>query len=223
MTTVQAFADLRRAVTRTEWWPAARATLSVVALFALAVWLTQRHAAVVEAAIAQLGTAGMLLFVATSAIAVLMPVATNLPLVPVAALAWGPWWTAALLLVGWTIGAVAAFALARHARQPMLRLLPSVMRHADIDRLVHPQHRVLSLAILRATFPVDVLSYALGAFSPATTHREQALSVVLGAAPFALLFAWVPSMPAWAQLAVFVACSAAFFAYAAWIVQRASA
>ena len=51
MTTVQAFADLRRAVTRTEWWPAARATLSVVALFALAVWLTQRHAAVVEAAI----------------------------------------------------------------------------------------------------------------------------------------------------------------------------
>lgn len=212
---------MRRAVTAPELWPAARAAIGVVVLFALALWLTRRHAALVEAVMTRLGAAGMAIFVITSAVAVLMPVLTNLPLVPAAALAWGPWWTAALLLAGWTIGAVVAFALARYARATMLRLLPSVMRHAEIDRLVHPRHRVLSLAILRATFPVDVLSYALGAFSPSTTHREQALSVVLGAAPFALLFAWLPALPAWAQAAVFVACTAAFVAYMAWMLQRA--
>ena len=87
------------------------------------------------------------------------------------------------------------------------------------DRRLDPSQR----AVLRATFPVDVLSYALGAFSPATTHRQQAVSVVLGAAPFALLFAWVPAMPAWAQGVVFAACTAAFVAYSAWILRRASA
>jgi uncharacterized membrane protein YdjX (TVP38/TMEM64 family) len=222
VTPVRAFTALRRAVTRPELWPAARATIGAVALFALALWLTRRHAVLVEAVMTQLGAAGMAIFVTTSAVAVLMPVLTNLPLVPAAALAWGPGWTAALLLAGWTIGAVAAFALARHARARMLRLLPSVMRHADIERLVHPRHRVLSLAILRATFPVDVLSYALGAFSPSTTHREHAASVVLGAAPFALLFAWLPAMPAWVQGAVFAACTAAFVVYTAWVVRRAS-
>jgi len=39
------------------------------------------------------------------------------------------------------------------------------------------------------TFPVDVLSYALGLFSRSTTLAENMVSTAIGGAPFALLFA----------------------------------
>jgi uncharacterized membrane protein YdjX (TVP38/TMEM64 family) len=218
----EALRTLRRAVGARALLRAVRATLAVVMLFAAALWLTHRHAEVIERLLGAHTTAGVLVFVATSAVAVLLPVLTNLPLVPLAVLAWGPWWTAGLLLLGWTLGAVASFALGRHARPHILRLLPSVARHTDIDRLIHPQHRLWSLVLLRATFPVDVLSYALGAFSRSTTPVEQAWTMVIGAAPFALLFAWLPAMPATMQVLVVVGTTLAFAIYVAWILRRPS-
>jgi hypothetical protein len=68
------------------------------------------------------------------------------------------------------------------------------------------------------TFPVDVLSYALGVFSRSTTMAEIAISTALGAAPFALLFALVPVLSKTAQALVFIASVLAFALYVRWIV-----
>jgi membrane protein implicated in regulation of membrane protease activity len=95
-----------------------------------------------------------------------------------------------------------------------------VERHADIDRLIDPRRRLLSLILLRMTFPVDVLSYGLGLFSRTTTWADVALSTVIGAAAFALLFAWLPVMSATTQLAVFVVSAIVFLAYARWVLRR---
>jgi uncharacterized membrane protein YdjX (TVP38/TMEM64 family) len=138
-------------------------------------------------------------------------------------LAWGPAWTALLLLLGWVIGAAASFVLARHARPLILRQFPSVNRHVNIDRLIHPQHRIGSLILLRMTFPVDVLSYALGLFSRNTTWTENAVSTAVGGAPFAVLFALYPALPSTTQLLVFVACALVFVAYTLWVLRRPSA
>ncbi len=131
-------------------------------------------------------------------------------------MAWGPWWTAALLL-GWGTGAAMAFALDRHARALTLGHFPSTQRHADIDRLIHPQHRLWSLVLLRITFPVDVLSYSLGLFSRNTTPTENLLSTAIAAAPFAVLFALFPTLSGTAQATVFAASALAFVAYARWV------
>jgi uncharacterized membrane protein YdjX (TVP38/TMEM64 family) len=155
-------------------WPSVRAGLWVVALFAAGVWLARDYAVPIREALSAHGRVGVVAFVATSIVAVLVPLLTNLPLVPVAVLAWGPWWTAALLLSGWVIGATLSFALGRHARGWILRHFPSVARHGNIDRLIHPRHRMGSLIMLRMTFPVDVLSYALGLFSPGTSSSSSA-------------------------------------------------
>lgn len=211
---------LRRALTWTQWGPSVRAGLWVLALFAVGVAITRWYAAPIEAALAAHGAASVAIFVITSALAVLMPAMTNLPLVPLATLAWGPWSTAALLLLGWTIGSTLSFALGRHARDLILRRFPSVQRHADIERLIHPRHRLASLVLLRMTFPVDVLSYALGLFSPRTTMAESALATVIGAAPFAVLFALAPALPPLAQLALFVGSALVFVAYLLWVLQH---
>ncbi len=210
-------ASLKHALDWPELWPSLRNGLWVVALFLVGVVVARQHADRIQGLLADHTALGVAAFLATSAVAVLMPLLTNLPLVPLAVLAWGPWWTAALLLTGWTIGAVLAFALGRHARAATLRYFPSVQRHADVDRLIHPQHRLLSLVLLRMTFPVDVLSYSLGLFSRSTTAAENLFSTTLGAAPFALLFALLPTLPATSQLSVFVTTVLAFALYALWV------
>jgi uncharacterized membrane protein YdjX (TVP38/TMEM64 family) len=214
---------LRRPLSWSHWWPSLRAALWVLLLFVVALALTRRWAVPIEQALADHAALGVAVFVATSALAVLMPALTNLPLVPVAVLAWGPWWTAALLLVGWTLGSLLSFALGREARALIVRRFPSVQRHAQIERLIHPRHRLASLVLLRMTFPVDVLSYALGLFSPATTLAQNTLATLLGAAPFALLFAWVPVMPLPLQLAVFGGSALLFVLYALWALRPAPA
>ena len=201
-------------------WPSMRAGLAVVALFAAGVWLAREYAEPIREVLAANGRAGVVVFVVTSVVAVLMPLLTNLPLVPIAVLAWGPWWTALLLMSGWVIGAALSFALGRHARSWILRHFPSVTRHVHIDRLIHPRHRMGSLIMLRMTFPVDVLSYALGMFSPRTSVADIVLSTAIGAAPFALLFALFPTLSTTVQVMVFVVSTAVFAIYTAWLLRR---
>ena len=211
---------LRHALTWAQLLPSIRAGLGVVVLFGAALVLAREFAAPIQSALAAHSRLGIVVFFVTSVVAVLLPMLTNLPLLPLAVLAWGPWWTALLLLLGWVGGAALSFWLGRHAQATILRHFPSVQRHADIDRLIHPRHRIGSLVMLRMTFPVDVLSYALGLFSRSTTLAENALSTALGGAPFALLFSWFPTLSVTCQVIVFVASALLFIAYAAWLLHR---
>lgn len=217
-----ASASPRQSLRRDEVLPAARMAAWVVALFAAALLLARLYATPILGALQAHPRLAILVFIATSVVAVLLPLLTNLPLVPIAVLAWGSAWTAWLLLAGWVLGAVIAFMLARHGRAFILRHFPAVARHADIDRLIHPQHRLASLIVLRMTFPVDLLSYALGLFSRRTSVAENALSTALGAAPFAFLFAWLPALAATTQIIVFVGSTLVFVLYMLWVLRSTS-
>ena len=211
---------LRQTLSWAELWPVLRAGSAVVLLFAAGLWAARHYAEPIQAAVADHAVLGVVVFFATSVVAVLMPVLSNLPLLPVAVQAFGPAPSAAILLAGWVVGAGLSFTLARRARGGVLRVFPSVMRHARVDRLIDPAHRMGSLILLRMTFPVDVLSYALGLFSRETTVRQNMLSTAIGAAPFAVLFAWFPALSGPVQAAVFALSLAAFGLYVAWVLQR---
>lgn len=212
-----------RPINRAQLLATLRSSLWVAALFGAGLWLAHHYAGLLQTAAHDHGGLGMAAFFASSVVAVLMPLLTNLPLVPAASLAWGPMTTAVLLLAGWVVGAGLSFTLGRHARGFILGRLPSIRRHADIDRLVWPRHRVLSLVMLRMTFPVDVLSYALGLFSRDTTLAQNLVSTALGAAPFAVLFAAFPVLPPLAQVLVFGGSALVFFAYLGWMLRRTRA
>lgn len=216
----QPLQPLRRALTWTQLWPSLRAGLAVIVLFVAAIGLARHFAAPMHEALSDHALLGTLVFFVSSVVAVLLPMLTNLPLIPIAVLEWGPWWTASLLLAGWVVGAALSFWLGRDARTLILRHFPSVQRHAGIDRLIHPQHRMGSLILLRMTFPVDVLSYALGLFSRSTTLLENATSTALGAAPFALMFSLFPTMSDSAQWTVFGVTLLVFVVYLVWILRQ---
>ncbi len=189
-------------------------------LFDLAIVLARTYATPIGDALSGHGVLGAVLFVASTALAVVLPLFSNLALAPFAVLPWGPWSTAALLLLGWVLGAALAFGLGCYLRAPLLRMFPGVTRYARIDRLLHPGHPLLSLIALRMTFPVDILSCVLGLFSRKTTAPANAASTAIGGAPFALLFAYFPTLPLAWQVALFVVCALAFAAYAFLAMRR---
>lgn len=160
---------------------------------------------------------GLGMLVASSALAVVLPALSNLALVPAAVLLYGPPTVAAALLAGWVLGSWLAFVLGRLVRQGWLGAAPGLKRAIDIDRLIHPEHRLWSLVWLRLSFPLDVLSLSLGIFSARTTAGEVILSTLLGAAPFALLFAWFPALSLRWQAGLLLASVLAFGIYVVWI------
>ncbi|MCI4427819.1 MAG: TVP38/TMEM64 family protein [Burkholderiales bacterium] len=213
---------LRKALTWAELLPSILAGGWVVSLFTAAVLLAREYSAPIQAVLQAHPRLAIVVFIVTSVVAVLVPFLTNLPLVPLAVLAWGPAWTASLLLSGWVAGAALSFVLGRYAGRFILRHFPSAKRHANIDRLIHPRHRLASLIMLRMTFPVDVLSYALGMFSRSTTLTENVVSTALGAAPFAVLFALFPALSATTQFVLFAICTLVFGAHVLWVLRRTS-
>lgn len=104
---------------RSLTWPEARPSVGnglwVMALFAAGVFVARQYAAQIEQVLAGYAAVGIGIFLASSVMAVLLPLLGNLPLVPATVLAWGPWWTAGMLLSGWIVGAALAFLLGRHA------------------------------------------------------------------------------------------------------------
>lgn len=213
---------LRKALTWAELLPSILAGGWVVSLFTAAVLLAREYSAPIQAVLQAHPRLAIVVFIVTSVVAVLVPFLTNLPLVPLAVLAWGPAWTASLLLSGWVAGAALSFVLGRYAGRFILRHFPSAKRHANIDRLIHPRHRLASLIMLRMTFPVDVLSYALGMFSRSTTLTENVVSTALGATPFAVLFALFPALSATTQFVLFAICTLVFGAHVLWVLRRTS-
>ena len=89
---------LRRALTWAQLWPSLRAGLGVALLFVTAIWLARHFAGPMHEALSDHALLGIVVFFVSSVVAVLLPMLTNLPLIPVAVLEWGPWWTALLLL-----------------------------------------------------------------------------------------------------------------------------
>ena len=70
------------------------------------------------------------------------------------------------------------------------------------------------------TFPVDIFSYALGLFSTRTTAKQNLLSTAIGVAPFALLFAFFPTLPVAGQTAFLAGCALVFLGYASWMMSN---
>jgi uncharacterized membrane protein YdjX (TVP38/TMEM64 family) len=210
---------LRPRYSRREFLSSGPSVLVAVLLFIAALALTQRFEAQIVVALQGHGSLGLGVFFATTALAVVFPLFTNMPLVPIAVALWGPGWTAMILEFGWIAGSFVSFALAQLLGRTVIQRFPLLTRYTDIDRLIHPSQPLLSLVVLRMTFPVDILSFALGLFSMRTTATQNLLATAIGVAPFALLFAFLPVLSWPAQAALLAASALAFAGYAVWVLK----
>ncbi len=119
---------------------------------------------------------------------VLAPIAL-LPLVPLIAPVLGPFTTAIACIIGWTVGAVIAFLIARYGGRPLVaQYIPLATLSAYEARIPENAHP-LFLIFLRMMIPVDVLSYVLGLVSTVTLF-EYTYTTLIGVSWFSFVFAY---------------------------------
>lgn len=178
-----------RAVSRKEYvW-----LLGIGAILISAVLLVRAHSNTITTFIEQNPFQGICLFLALNILdAVLAPGAT-LPLIPVAAHAWGHLGAALVTTAGWTAGSLVAFSIARRWGSPLVKKLTSLERLRQLKQYI-PKDVFWSIVFLRLVMPMDLLSYVLGLFTH-ISWRKYAAATALGVTPPAFLLAYLGKLP----------------------------
>lgn len=136
------------------------------------------------------GTApAMLLFLLIEILGVIVAPFNTVIFVPFGVAVWGPLMTAFLSLVGWTIGSLIAYQLARRYGRPLVRRFVSLRQVEDAARLLPQSNLFLSIIALRIVVPADLVSYALGLFTP-MPWWSYAVATFLGYIPSAIAYAY---------------------------------
>ncbi len=160
-----------------------------VAFFVLISQLSQQYADVLTEVTQQTGWYGVLSYVGiTVAAIVIAPLGTGF-LLPVAANSFGPFWAGTYSIIGWVIGSLIAFVLARRYGQGFVKDMTLVRRIHQFEARLPHTHFILLLVVLRMLLPVDLMSYALG-FGSSVAFAPFMVTTVLGVTPFAYLFSY---------------------------------
>lgn len=127
---------------------------------------------------------GPVLYVVLSASAITFLPLSSLPLLPVAAAAWGVVGAGTLSILGWWLGSLAAFIIARVFGRPVLRWVVSVKRLDKWEDRIPGHATFFSIVLLRLIFPVEIPSYILG-LSKNIRFPVYATATLVGIIPFA--------------------------------------
>lgn len=186
--------QIRVPLTKTE----IAAAILIGLFFVLSAYLSDLYRDALHEIIGMYGMYGMLMYVGVTIVAIIIAPVSATPLIPIATTLWGPVVAGVLSLIGWVVGAVIAFWLARTygyecvGKFVRLRKMQLYAAHISHNNLFW------TVVLLRLVLPVDVLSYALGLFSTMPLGMYT-LATVIGVAPFAFIFSYVSEMPLWVQ------------------------
>lgn len=163
---------------------AAAASVGLVWLLPIAEWL-----GAFEAWIAGLGLWGIALFAVIYILAAIL-LAPEWPLSVGAGLAWGIWGVPLVLVAG-TIGAGAAFLVARYLARPRVRAFVQGRRRlAAIDAAVAEEGwKIVALARLSPVLPFSLQSYVFGA--TAIPFRDYVAATAMGIVPCTALYVYL--------------------------------
>jgi len=105
---------------------------------------------------------GAMLFILVSALSAMVAFFSSAVLVPVAVQVWGLWGTIGLLWLGWIVGGILAYSLARTAGRPLVaRLVKAELLERYESRV--SDHAPLGLVILfQLGLPSEIPGYLLG-------------------------------------------------------------
>ena len=171
----------------------------ISALFVVSAFYSQKYGEEAKIFVEKGGGFGMVAYVVIAVIATVAAPISAGPLIPIAANAWGVAITAALSILGWTIGSLVAFAIGRRYGLPLAQKFISAHNLEKLHKHI-PQERIFwSVVLLRIMIPVDLLSYALGIFG-VLGWRRYTLATIIGITPFAFIFAYLGTLPVSYQL-----------------------
>jgi uncharacterized membrane protein YdjX (TVP38/TMEM64 family) len=106
-----------------------------------------------------------LILIVVSFLEVIVAPISILPLLPPLSIIFGPFLAATYVLIGWILGSVVAFYIARIYGRPILGKFISLKSIEKYENYIPEQMEFWWAFLLRFIFQVDALSYAFGLFS----------------------------------------------------------
>ena len=128
-------------------------------------------------------------FIFLMIVSTVIPPITVFPVIPFVAVLLGPFTTAIYSVIGWTIGSMISFLIARHCGKPFLSKFISSDKLKKYEKKVSSKNEFWVLVFLRMIIPVDILSYAVGVFSK-VSFTKYSLASFLGVIPFSFVFSY---------------------------------
>jgi uncharacterized membrane protein YdjX (TVP38/TMEM64 family) len=179
----------------------------VAILFIAAAYASRAYEEVIRDMVGLGGVSGAFLYILVTIIGTVIAPVSTLPLLPIATTLWGFVVAALLSILGWTLGAMIAFALARGYGRSFVEKLIDVKKVQVVSEAVLGKHPFWTVLLLRIVMPVDLLSYAVGLFVD-MSFFSYTLATLIGVTPFAFVFAYAASLPIIYQIGVGVVAAA---------------
>ncbi|HEX9368005.1 MAG TPA: VTT domain-containing protein [Vicinamibacterales bacterium] len=191
-------------------------SLAIVASIIIAALLLARHYdAPLRRFIEENPVPGVFLYVLLNILDAMVAPGATLPLIPIAAKAWGRIPAALVTTVGWTTGSLLGFLIARRWGASAVRKITSYDRVKRLRKYI-PDNLFWSVVLLRTVLPMDVISYVLGLFTEMSWQSYLA-ATSLGLLPSAILLAYLGKLPH--AYEIFTLCLGA--AVVAWVIMAA--
>jgi uncharacterized membrane protein YdjX (TVP38/TMEM64 family) len=195
--------------------------LLFAALFIAVSVLAERYHAALGVLVTQGGILSIAAYVLLTAVFVIFVIPLDIAfLIPLGAVAWGAIPTALMSIAGWTLGAAAAFLIARRFGEPVVARLIGLERIRAVELRIPKQNLFWIVALLRIFVSVDILSYALGLFS-SMPLGAYLVATAIGVTPFGFYFAYTGVLPlGYRIVAVMLALALATFVIVRYGVRR---
>ncbi len=156
------------------------------------------------------------LFTGLAMVSVLLGPFTSTPVVPVALLLWGKWVTFGLLMVGWMLGGIGAYAVGKHFGYPVVSKIVSPQRVNAWRNLFARRVTFVWALLFRLAMPAEtgyifgLVKYHFRKFLAATFLVEVATGAVLISGGNALLQRDIVQFAAWIAGGIIIFAGAAY-------------
>ncbi|MDP3971255.1 MAG: VTT domain-containing protein [bacterium] len=172
----------------------------IVGLFLLLSFLIQNNIEFVKQYL-DIGFLGMVIFVIIVALSIILAPISSTPLFPLGASLWGWVATGFLGTIGWTIGAVVAFLLARKYGVTFVQKMLPLKTLKKWEKRIPEKHLFWTVLLLRMFIPIDGVSYVIGLFSK-MKFKPYFIATVIGLIPSTFFTAYIGSISFVTQVAL---------------------
>lgn len=172
--------------------------LIVIVIFILMSYLIQKNLGFIERYF-DFGVFGVFIFIFLVAASIVFSPFSAIPLFPIATSLWGWVWAGFFGFVGWTIGAVIAFVLARVYGADLVSKFIPIESFYKFEKRIPREHLFLTLVFFRIVTPIDGISYFFGLFTT-MSFGSYLLATIIGLIPFSFAIAYLGSVPLFYQL-----------------------
>ncbi len=145
-------------------------------------------------------TAGIFIYILLGILSTVFAPLTSVPLIPLASNLYGWFLTGVYSIIGWFIGSLIAFYIARKYGKPYVKKLVSLNEIRGLEKTVSKKRKFWGLIFIRMFLPVDLLTYALGIFTN-IGFRTFSITTFIGIIPFAFILSYLGYLPILYQIA----------------------